>query len=76
MSFIVWDGSYCVTFNSTQANKAWDYVQNHRSMSENFDGWIDSVTANNHVAVINQFDTRLPYKNAPRYMQPKESTNE
>lgn len=70
MSYVIWDGSNCVMFSSKRARQAWDYVMNHKSIPEEWHGWVDSVTAGNHVAVINQFDTVLPYDNSPPYLQP------
>jgi hypothetical protein len=72
MSYIIWDRDKCVIFKSKQELKARDYVHDNKSMSEWWDGWVNSATAPNHVAVINQYDTKMPYEDAPDYLKPVE----
>ena len=72
MSFVIWNGIDCKIFSSKKAGEAWSYVMDNKSISEEWDGWVNSKVSTNHVAVINQFDTRMPYADAPSYLQPKE----
>lgn len=74
MSYIIWDGADCVIFSSKRRNEAFDYVWNNKSISLVFDDWIQSVTTGNQIAIINQFDTKMPYTNAPRYLQSQEQS--
>lgn len=73
MSYIVWDNGECLSFRT--AEEAWKYITpvlrtNPMIKFAGFGRTVTNIT--NRVAVLRNYDTLNPWKDAPPYMQPKE----
>lgn len=73
MSYVIWDRGDCIIFSSKRPRAAWEYIYDakERDPNINFKGWQPSLSGNNFIALLSNYDTVYQHDKTPNYLLPK-----